>query len=70
MFFAPAASPVVTAPRLADCRPFGHLAGEQNGGRILLNRFLLAVCPAVVMIGHWTTEQGKETLQQSATLVT
>lgn len=75
MFFAPAASTVVTACISHSGVLLVTLQLRPLKGRILPNKpwddqVLLPVCQAVVMIGHWTTEQEKKTLQWSATLVT
>jgi len=77
MFSPPAAAPAVTArishtAVLMVTLPFG---AEPLTGCILPykpchNHFLLAAYLAMVMIGNWTTEHRRKTLQRSAILVT
>lgn len=79
MFLPPAASSVVTAcisefAVLLVTLQLREQNSEPLKGRILPNRSwddrsLLLVCPALVMIARWTTEQEKN-MQRSANLDT
>ena len=51
---------------LTVCRPLGHLAARRaerwtfKQAVFYPTSFLLPACPAVAVIGHWTTEQEKD----------